>query len=117
MGTYINTASPDPSVTTILGCKQIPTPENSFSGQNSSGWCNQAASDLMDQSDKTPDPAKRLDLIHQIGKLLRSDAVLLPMYQLPNVTIVRNDKVEGPVTLYTPAAYSVFGNIYDWSLK
>jgi len=117
MGTYINTASPDPSVTTILSGKQIPTPENSFSGQNSSGWNNQQATDLMDQSDKTPDPAKRLDLIHQIGKLLRSDAVLLPMYQLPNVTIVRNDKVEGPVTLYTPAAYSVFGNIYDWSLK
>jgi len=117
MGTYINTASPDPSVTTILHCQQIPTPANNFSGQNSSGWCNQQASDLMDQSDKTPDPKKRLDLIHQIGKLLRQDAVLLPLYQLPNVTIVRNDKVDGPVTLFTPAAYSVFGNIYDWSVK
>jgi len=37
--------------------------------------------------------------------------------QLPNVTIVRNDKVEGPVTLFTPSSYSAFGNIYDWSLK
>ncbi|MEY2460449.1 MAG: peptide/nickel transport system substrate-binding protein [Acidimicrobiaceae bacterium] len=117
MGTYIQTASPDPSVTTILSCKQIPSPENSFSGQNSVAWCNQQASDLMDQSDKTPDPAKRLDLIHQIGKLLRQDAVLLPFYQLPNVTIVRTDKIEGPTTLYTPASYSAFGNIYDWSLK
>lgn len=117
VGTYINTASPDPSVTTILHCNQIPTPENSFSGQNSVGWCNQEATALMDESDRTPDPVKRLDLIRQIGKLLREDAVLLPMYQLPNVTIVRNDKVDGPVTLYTPAAYSAFGNIYDWSLK
>jgi peptide/nickel transport system substrate-binding protein len=117
MGTYIQTASPDPSVTTILSCKQIPSPENSFSGQNSVAWCNQQATDLMDQSDKTPDPGKRLDLIHQIAKLLRQDAVLLPMYQLPNVTIVRTDKIDGPTTLYTPASYSAFGNIYDWSLK
>ncbi len=117
IGLYAQTASPDPSVTTIFACENIPTEANNFSGQNNIGWCNQEATDLMHKSDQTPETKAREDLIHQIGKLVRSDAAWFPFYQLPLVTAVRTDKVDGPTTLYTSAPPSAFENIYDWSVK
>ena len=45
MAMYISTAPPDPSyLTSSFGCDQIPTEENDFQGQNSTGWCNEEAS-------------------------------------------------------------------------
>ena len=114
---YINSASPDPSVTAIYACENIPTPENGFAGQNNTGWCNQQATDLMHQSDKTADPAKRLDLIHQIGKLVRQDAVWLPLYQFPTLTAWRTDKLDGPVGTFTNSPLGGFQNMYAWSVK
>ena len=44
---YINTASPDPTVTGIMACDSVPSEENGNQGQNSTGWCNEEASALM----------------------------------------------------------------------
>ena len=117
IGIYAQTASPDPSVTTLFACDQIPSEKNSFSGQNSDGWCNQDATAAMLESDKTPDPAARLPLIQKVGKATRADAVLLPLYQLPLITSWDDAKLGGPVGLYTSAAYSGFSNVYDWYVK
>jgi peptide/nickel transport system substrate-binding protein len=117
IGLYAQTASPDPSVTTIFGCDNIPSQANNFAGQNTIGWCNTEADALMKKSDQTPETKAREDLIHQVGKLVRSDAAWFPFYQLPLVTAVRTDKVDGPTTLYTSAPPSAFENIYDWSVK
>ena len=113
---YAQVASPDPSVTTIFGCDNIPTPENDFSGQNANAWCNEAADALMKQSDATPDPAARLELIRQIGDLVREDFVWLPFYQLPLLTATNTDLVGGPTALYTSSPNGAFENIYDWEL-
>jgi peptide/nickel transport system substrate-binding protein len=117
IGLYAQVASPDPSVTTIFGCANIPTTENNFSGQNTIGWCNEDASALMTESDQTPDTAKRLDLIHQIGAAVRADAAWMPFYQLPLITAWRADTVSGPTDLYKNSPYSGFENIYDWSVS
>ena len=53
---YINTASPDPTVTGIMACDQIPSPANNNQGQNTTGWCNEDASKLMVQSDQESRP-------------------------------------------------------------
>jgi peptide/nickel transport system substrate-binding protein len=114
---YINSASPDPSVTAIYACENIPTPENSFAGQDNTGWCNQQATDLMHQSDKVADETKRLDLIHQIGKLVRQDAVWLPLYQFPTLVAWHTDKLDGPVGTFTSSPLGGFQNMYAWSVK
>lgn len=111
---YAQVASPDPTVTTIFHCRNIPTPENEFSGQNNLGWCNEEASALMDEADRTPDPDERLELVHQIGDLVRQDAVWLPFYQLPLITAWDTTLVDGPVGEYTDSPLSGFYNIFDW---
>jgi peptide/nickel transport system substrate-binding protein len=117
MALYIQSASPDPSVTSIFGCENIPTPENNFAGQNQIGWCNQEATNAMHQSDAIADPDKRLPLIQKVGKAERTDAAWLPLYQFPTLTAFNTTKVSGPVGTYTNSPPSGFENVYDWSVK
>ena len=70
----------------------------------------------MQESDRTPDPAERLELIHEVGDAVRADAVWMPFYQLPLITAWDTAQVEGPVGLYTDSPLSGFYNIYDWSV-
>ncbi len=65
MAMYINTASPDPTVTGIMACDSVPSAANGNQGQNSAGWCNEEASAKMTESDQTVDDAARADLIHR----------------------------------------------------
>ncbi|MBM3815380.1 MAG: hypothetical protein FJW13_00005, partial [Actinobacteria bacterium] len=59
MAMYISTAPPDPGyLTPSFTCDQIPTEANSNQGQNSQGWCNAEASDLLHNADFEPDAAK-----------------------------------------------------------
>lgn len=113
---YAQVASPDPSVTTIFACENIPTPENEFSGQNTVGWCNEEATALMQESDRTPDEEARLELLRQVGDMIREDAVWMPFYQLPLITAWDTTQVEGPVGEYTDSPLSGFYNVYDWSV-
>ena len=52
---YIQTASPDPTVTGIMSCDKIPSAANNNQGQNQTGCCNEDASKLMTESDRTID--------------------------------------------------------------
>jgi len=113
MAMYINTASPDPTVTGIMACSSVPSSANGNQGQNNSGWCNEEASALMTKSDQTVDETERTDLIHQIGGFLASDAVMLPLYQFPNIAAWRTDQVGGPVDA-DASNYMGFQNINQW---
>ena len=110
---YINTAVPDPTVTSIMHCDSVPSAANGNQGQNSAGWCNEEASKLMTESDRTIDEAKRKDMISQIGKFLAEDAVMLPLYQFPNIAAWRTDQVGGPVDK-DAGNYQAFQNINEW---
>lgn len=114
MALYAQVASPDPSVTTIFACENIPSEANEFAGQNTIGWCNEEATALMQESDRTPDPDARLELIHQVGDLVRQDAVWMPFYQLPLITAWDTSQVDGPVGEYTDSPLSGFYNINEW---
>jgi peptide/nickel transport system substrate-binding protein len=111
------TLSPDPSVTTQWSCDQVATPENGFAGDNVFGWCNQEATEAMVKSDRTSDVDDRVALIHKVGDLMRKDAVMLPLYQLPLTTAWSSDKFTGPVGEYTSSPNGAYANLYDWSLK
>lgn len=114
---FIQVASPDPSVTSILACDSIPGPSNSGNGQNQWWWCNHAATKLMHDSDAELDPSKRADLIHQIGKAARDDYVNLPLYPFPAMVAWRSDKVDGPVDAFINSPESVLWNLWAWGVK
>jgi len=114
---FINNASPDPSVQSNLSCDSIPTPENNFAGQNNYSWCNQQATTDMKQLDAIVDEDARAALVKKIGQAFRDDAVALPLTQFPTLTVIRTDKIEGPVGDFTNAPGGGFENIYDWSVK
>lgn len=44
---------PELDLEDIYGCAKIPAPENNWSGQNYTGWCNQTASDALAQASNT----------------------------------------------------------------
>jgi peptide/nickel transport system substrate-binding protein len=111
---YAQVASPDPGVSSLYKCDQIPTAANEYTGQNFSRWCNQRASDLAAAADREVDPAKRLDLIHQVGDAVRQDLVWFPLYQKPLITAWRTDKVAGPVGDYSNTGLSSFYTMAEW---
>jgi peptide/nickel transport system substrate-binding protein len=114
---YAQVASPDPTVTSILGADQIPSAANGNSGQNFLGWRNAQATALMKESDKTIDHAKRLDMIKQINRLERKDLPWLPLIAKPLILTWHDDRLAGPIGDYAASSYSGFFNMYDWSLK
>lgn len=107
---YINTAAPDPSVTAIMACSEVPSAANNNQGQNNTFWCNEDASALMAQSDQEIDEAARTDLIHQIGQYLVDDHVMLPFFQFPNIAAWRTDRIEGDAPAADAANYRAFNN-------
>jgi peptide/nickel transport system substrate-binding protein len=113
---YINVAAPDPTVTTIMACDFIPTPENP-SGQNNSGYCNEDATKLMHDSDAELDESVRVDEIHQIGKIMADDFVMVPLFQFPTMSAWRTDRLDGPIDADVSNYLSPFTNMYNWSVK
>jgi peptide/nickel transport system substrate-binding protein len=115
LGEYAQGGSPDPSITAILACDQIPTAANSFSGANYNRWCNQQATQLMKQSDQDLDVQKRLQDLQQVYGLQAQDFVSLPLYVLPAVSAWRADKLTGPIGQYNSSIYGLFFNMDQWS--
>jgi hypothetical protein len=94
MAMYISTAPPDPSYLTNFACDQIPTEENGYVGQNSGGWCNEAASAAMLEADATVDQATREELVKSILQAMADDHHMLPLFQFPASSIWRTDKLD-----------------------
>jgi len=107
---------PNPSVTDIFGCATIRAQENHYAGNNRTRWCNPVASQLMEQSDRELDPAKRLDLLNQVYAMEAEDAVALPLYVLPVVSAWRTDAIAGPIGVWNSSPYGLFFNINEWYL-
>jgi peptide/nickel transport system substrate-binding protein len=114
---YAQVASPDPSITSILSCDQIPSKANGYAGQNTTRWCNQQATSLMKEADATIDHAKRRDLTQQVQKLQRQDVAWSPMFQKPLILVWHDDRLAGPIGAYAATSYGGFFNMYAWSLK
>jgi ABC-type transport system substrate-binding protein len=110
MAMYISTVSPDPTylVATNL-CDQIPSEANDFQGQNSTGWCNPQADELLLASDNELSENTREQDVKDAIKLMREDAVLLPTLQFPNIGAYRTDRVAN-----TQAELANYRAVNDW---
>ena len=112
---YISTAPPDPQyLTSSFTCDQIPTEENEFAGQNSQGWCNEAATELLYKADSTIDLDERAGYIKEAIAMMREDWVMLPTFQFPKSGLYRTDKVGGPVEDELNN-YMAFINFNQWT--
>lgn len=116
MAMYISTAPPDPSyLTSSFTCNQIPTESNGFIGQNSTGWCNEEASAMLEEADTTVDEAARADLVKQALVLMEEDNVMLPLFQFPKSGAWLTDKVGSVETVGAELNnYMAFDNLNDW---
>lgn len=114
LATYIFTASPDPTTTSILTCDQVPSEKNNNQGQNTSGYCNPEADKLMLAADAELDVPKREALVNQLNDLLYKDAITLPLYQFPNIVAFRTDKLSGPVDGDAANYMGPFMTAYKW---
>jgi len=111
---FIQVASPDPTVTSILSCDSIPSDANQQQGQNDWWYCNKDADKLMKDSDAELDPAKRAPLIHDLDKVLAADNLNLPLYAFPSMVVSRPDQVKGPIDKYINNPESAFFNMFEW---
>ncbi len=111
---YISTVAPDPQyLTTSFTCAQIPSEENNFQGQNSTGWCNEEASAALEEADVTVDEAARAELINTALDLMSDDWAMLPLVQYPRSGIWQTEKVAGPIA-QDLGNYQAFQNIQAW---
>ena len=110
---YISTVAPDPAyLTSAFTCAQIPTEENDFQGQNSTGWCNEEASALLEQADFELDEAKRAEEVIKAIDLMAADHALLPLLQFPNIGAYRTDRLANATTEI--ANYRAINDWYQW---
>ena len=115
MAMYISTAPPDPSyLTSSFACDLIPTEANKNIGQNSGGWCNTEASDLLYAADIDADAVTRADKVKQVLALMAKDHMMLPLMQFPKSGFWRTDRVGGPVDGQLNN-YAAFNNIHLWT--
>ena len=107
---YISNVAPDPVyLTSSFGCDYIPSEANNFVGQNSTGWCNQDATDELHQADATLDETERITLIKSAIAKMAEDHMMIPTLQFPNVGAYRTDKVSG-----TQNNLANFNAFQDW---
>lgn len=117
----------DPSVTDRLHCDAVPGPTDpgpdvvvgepaDGGSSNYIGWCNETASALMDESDRTVDPVKRFEIVREIGALAGADHVALPLVQRPALVVWDPDEIAGPIDAFVSSPYSAYWNMYAWGV-
>jgi peptide/nickel transport system substrate-binding protein len=111
---YATGGYPDPSVTELFACDEIPNPKNDHYGQNYSHWCNREATLLMHESDQELNPDRRLEVLTRVHELQAYDLIGLPLYVLPVVSAWRTDKIAGPIGLYSSTHHGMFFNLNEW---
>lgn len=113
MAMFINTVAPDPAYLRTWGCDQIPTEENNFQGQNSNGWCNEEATELLIAADVETDADARAELVKQAIALMAEDHIMLPLLQFPNLGARRTDRVDNAYAEL--ANYDAINDFYRWT--
>ncbi|MCU0308777.1 MAG: peptide ABC transporter substrate-binding protein [Thermoleophilia bacterium] len=99
----------DPSLTSILVGRQIPTQANDFSGQNYYRYA--GADALLNASDEAVDTTRRRQLLGQIQDRLANDVPFLPLYARPN-TVAHNRSIAGPDV--NPTQAEIYWNVNRW---
>lgn len=112
LGLYAWVSGPEPSTALYL-CEQVPTADNSYGGQNNTGWCNEAYDKPALASQSETDRAKRIPLVIEAQKVFNAELPTFPLYQRVNVGAY-NVKVSG--LDLNPTSQVDFWNIETWDV-
>ncbi|MBA2692037.1 MAG: hypothetical protein H0U65_06020 [Rubrobacter sp.] len=108
MGQWAWSSSPEPSITTLFGANNV-APD----GQNSYRYRSEEATELMEESDVTPDEDERVELLQQAQEVMAEDCPLVPLFQRPEIYAF-SEELTGPEVNATVAG--AFWNVGTWSL-
>jgi len=88
MAMYAWISSPESTPRSTLHSSNIPTKENSWSGQNQMGWSNPKVDELLDQVDVEFNAAKRKALVQKILKYYTDEVPVIPLYYRSDVAVI-----------------------------
>jgi len=105
---------PEQSPRTILHSSQIPSEQNSWSGQNYTSYKNPEVDKLIDSLEQEFNAKKRADLGKKIAEDYVRDIPVLPIYYRPNVSVIPAD-----MTGYRLSGHMYYESLYaeDWARK
>jgi peptide/nickel transport system substrate-binding protein len=116
-GIYTWSGSDDPQFYGLYACANIPTKENSWSGQNTARWCDKDASAALKESEQTVTALsrdKRKPLIEKFFQAFSTDVPVIPLHAATEPYIYRAGLTNFKVGL---TQYSVFSwNAWEWEL-
>jgi peptide/nickel transport system substrate-binding protein len=75
------------------------------------GYCNRVATTLLEESGRTPSPAKRRALFERADALFASDIPTIPLYSQPS-PLIRRSSLAGTKTSPSPTGFA--WNIQQW---
>jgi peptide/nickel transport system substrate-binding protein len=105
--------SPDPvGNANIYGC-DFGEGEPRVRPQNWTVWCNEEASDSMDEANSTADLDERARLFNRAAEIMADEVPILPLFQQPQLLAWNND-ITGPQLNATNA--TSFWNSGEWAL-
>lgn len=112
LGEWSEPTGAEPAPGLLYHCRAVPR-KPQWAGKNRFRYCREDLSALIDRADHVIDPVARGALIRQIDERVARDAVMLPLFVLPD-TIAWNKQVGGVVP--NTAAYHTW-NIENWWLR
>ena len=112
---YATASEPDPSVADRYDMNGIPSEANGFSGSNYLAYASPEATELAFAIDAEIHDSIRVELVHELGRLLAEDVPWIPLYVLPNLLAWNPALLTGPGK-YVSSVYGGFYDIYDWAV-
>jgi peptide/nickel transport system substrate-binding protein len=111
IGEFAFSATADPSSTGIFRSDQVPAQKNGFAGQNTYFLRDPELDRLLDASDAQLDEGRRAELMRRIQERLADRAVLLPLYQFPEILAYPDNLHE---VLVNPTQVSHYDQVQNW---
>ena len=112
LGAYAWVGEAEPGGRSLYSCDQIPIPANNWQGQNTMGWCNEAASNAIVKANNTLLREDRIPQYDIVQKEFAKDVVSIPIFQRAEAE-AWSANLEGPAP--DPTDYTTW-NIETWKL-
>jgi peptide/nickel transport system substrate-binding protein len=109
---------PDPDPDSVLQnwtCEDRP-PDAQTYGDNDAYYCNPEYDQLYQESRRTLDPARRLELLHELQRMFYNDAPYVVLFYLPSFQAYRTDTFTGYVPQPQPRGDLLTGYSRDAAL-
>lgn len=114
LGAFAWVGEADPPGSSLYACDQIPLPSNNWEGQNSMGWCNEAASNAIKAAHNTLIQEERIEQFRIVQEEFAKDMISLPLFNRVEYLATNID-----MTGFAPAAgepYAAYYNVHELAI-